>query len=82
MTKLVFFITQILLFCHLSEQSKSALLIIDVQNCFLKDGSLAVTDGDEVIPVINNIRKNFDIVILTQDWHCKDHVSFASAHPQ
>ena len=59
---------------------KSALLIIDVQNCFLPGGSLAVTDGDQVIPVINSIRNQFDVVVLTQDWHCPDHVSFASQH--
>ena len=60
--------------------AKSALLIIDVQNCFLPGGSLAVTDGEKVIPVINDIRSLFDIVVLTQDWHCSDHVSFASQH--
>ena len=60
---------------------KSALLIIDVQNCFLPGGSLAVSDGDQVIPVINSIRNQFDVVVLTQDWHCPDHVSFASQHP-
>ena len=58
----------------------SALLIIDVQNCFLTGGSLAVPNGEEVIPVINSIRSQFDVVVLTQDWHCPDHVSFASQH--
>ena len=60
---------------------KAALLIIDVQNCFLPGGSLAVNEGDLVIPVINSIRGQFDVVVLTQDWHCPDHVSFASQHP-
>ena len=49
---------------------KSALLIIDVQNCFLPGGSLAVSDGDQVIPVINSIREQFDVVAISQDWHC------------
>ena len=35
----------------------SALLVIDVQNCFLPGGSLAVKDGDQVVPVINRIAK-------------------------
>ncbi|CAG2254648.1 pncA [Mytilus edulis] len=61
-----------------------ALLIIDVQNCFLPGGSLAVTEGDQVIPLINNIRSEFkadlSLVVLSQDWHCSDHISFASQH--
>jgi nicotinamidase/pyrazinamidase len=59
----------------------SALLVIDVQNCFLPGGSLAVKDGDQVIPVINRLAKGFANVILTQDWHTEGHTSFASAHP-
>ena len=58
-----------------------ALLIIDVQHCFLSGGSLAVKDGEAVIPVINRIAPAFDNVILTQDWHTPGHASFASAHP-
>src|SRR5437868_10269283 len=58
-----------------------ALLVIDVQNCFLPGGSLAVKDGDQVIPVINRMAKNFANVVMTQDWHTPDHISFASAHP-
>jgi nicotinamidase/pyrazinamidase len=51
-----------------------------VQNCFLPGGSLAVKDGDQVIPVINRIAPAFDNVILTQDWHTAEHSSFASSH--
>ena len=58
----------------------SALLVIDVQNCFLPGGSLAVKDGEQVIPVINRLAKAFANVILTQDWHTPGHISFASAH--
>lgn len=58
-----------------------ALLIIDVQHDFLPGGSLAVTDGDSIIPVINRLQKNYDLVIATQDWHPADHGSFASQHP-
>src|ERR1700723_4113947 len=59
----------------------SALLVVDVQNCFLPGGSLAVKDGDQVIPVINRIAKGFANIIMTQDWHSPGHVSFASSHP-
>ena len=58
----------------------SALLVIDVQNCFLPGGSLAVKDGEQVIPVINRIAKAFANVVMTQDWHTSGHISFASVH--
>ena len=58
----------------------SVLLVIDVQNCFLPGGSLAVKDGDRVVPVINALAKKFTHVIMTQDWHTPGHVSFASSH--
>jgi nicotinamidase/pyrazinamidase len=58
----------------------SALIVVDVQNCFLPGGSLAVKDGDKVIPVINKIAKSFENVVMTQDWHTVHHVSFASSH--
>ena len=57
-----------------------ALLIIDVQKDFLPAGSLAVPDGDAVIPVINKLQDNFELVVATQDWHPADHGSFASSH--
>jgi nicotinamidase/pyrazinamidase len=58
-----------------------ALLVIDVQNCFIPGGSLAVKEGDLIVPLINRFAKSFSNVVLTQDWHTADHVSFASQHP-
>ena len=58
----------------------SALLVIDVQNCFLPGGSLAVKDGEQVVPVINRIARGFANVVMTQDWHTPNHMSFASSH--
>src|SRR5271169_6028930 len=60
--------------------TSSALIVVDVQNCFLPGGSLAVKDGEQVIPVINRIAKGFDNVVMTQDWHTPHHISFASSH--
>jgi len=60
---------------------ESALIVIDVQNDFCPGGSLAVEEGDAVIPVINSIARRFPRVVATQDWHPADHVSFASSHP-
>jgi nicotinamidase/pyrazinamidase len=58
----------------------SALLVIDVQNCFLPGGSLAVKEGDQVVPIINKLAKGFANVVMTQDWHTPGHISFASVH--
>lgn len=57
-----------------------ALLVIDVQDDFMPGGSLAVAGGDEVVPVINALMDRFDHVVATQDWHPKEHGSFASNH--
>ena len=54
-----------------------ALIIIDVQNDFCKGGYLEVKDGDEVVPIINTISNKFNKVVATQDWHPKNHLSFA-----
>ncbi|HKA08093.1 MAG TPA: bifunctional nicotinamidase/pyrazinamidase [Gemmataceae bacterium] len=57
------------------------LLIVDVQNDFCPDGALAIAGGDEVVPIVNKLSRQFPHVILTQDWHSPDHLSFASSHP-
>src|SRR5262245_66042040 len=58
----------------------SALIVVDVQNCFLPGGSLAVKDGDQVIPVINRIAKDFGNVVMTQVSHTVDHISLSTIH--
>lgn len=58
----------------------SALLIIDVQNDFCPGGALAVPNGDEVVPVLNNAAACFSTVVATKDWHPRGHISFASVH--
>jgi nicotinamidase/pyrazinamidase len=60
--------------------STDALIVVDVQRCFTKGGSLAVPDGDAVVPVINTLAAKFANVVLTQDWHTPRHISFASSH--
>jgi nicotinamidase/pyrazinamidase len=59
---------------------KQALIVIDVQNDFCPGGALAVAGGDEVVPLINTLAKDFEHVVLTQDWHPAGHSSFASSH--
>src|SRR6476646_6684318 len=65
---------------QIKPSASSALIVVDVQNCFLPGGSLAVKDGDQVIPVINRIARGFANVVMTQDWHTPGHISFASTH--
>jgi nicotinamidase/pyrazinamidase len=60
--------------------AKSALIVVDVQNCFVTGGTLAVKGGEEVVPVINKLAAAFENIVVTQDWHTPGHVSFASAH--
>lgn len=64
----------------IAPQPDDALLVIDVQNDFMPDGALPVTDGDDVISTINTLAQKFDHVILTQDWHPTQHISFATTH--
>ncbi len=57
-----------------------ALLLIDIQYDFLEGGSLEVPGGNQIIPVVNNLQSQFDLVVATQDWHPPEHLSFASNH--
>jgi len=58
-----------------------ALLVIDLQNDFCPGGALAVPEGDQIVPLVNHLGQRFQHVILTQDWHPRGHISFASSHP-
>jgi nicotinamidase/pyrazinamidase len=57
-----------------------ALIIVDLQNDFLPDGALPVPKGDEVIPITNELQKEFELIVATQDWHPANHGSFAANH--
>jgi nicotinamidase/pyrazinamidase len=58
-----------------------ALIIVDLQNDFLPGGALPVPQGDQVIPLANELPRRFELVLATQDWHPPDHGSFAANHP-
>lgn len=57
-----------------------ALLLIDIQNDFIPGGSLAVPGADEIIAICNELQQKFEVVVATQDWHPKNHKSFAANH--
>ena len=60
--------------------ASAALLVVDVQNCFVTGGTLPVAKGEEVVPVINKLSAAFANIVVTQDWHTAGHASFASTH--
>lgn len=60
--------------------ASSVLIVVDVQNDFCPGGALAVPGGNEVGPLINQLARRFEHVVLTQDWHPAGHASFASSH--
>ncbi|SIQ29621.1 bifunctional nicotinamidase/pyrazinamidase [Pseudacidovorax sp. RU35E] len=64
----------------ISPSAQAALIVVDVQNCFVDGGTLPVKGGADVVPVINALAPKFQNIIVTQDWHTAGHASFASAH--
>src|SRR5580698_6717336 len=58
-----------------------ALILVDIQNDFLPGGTLAVPDGDVIVPIANRLQAVFPLVVTTQDWHPANHGSFAANHP-
>jgi nicotinamidase/pyrazinamidase len=59
----------------------NALILVDLQNDFVPGGALPVAEGDAIVPLINSLQPRFDLVVATQDWHPRDHGSFAVNHP-
>ena len=54
-------------------ERKKALIVVDVQNDFCPGGSLAVSQGNEVVAPLNKLIKDFldrdEPVFKTRDWH-------------
>ena len=71
------------LLCSIVEPDikRAALVVVDIQNDFCEGGALAVSGGSEIVPVVNALGSRFERVVLTQDWHPRGHVSFASSWP-
>ncbi|WLF83026.1 bifunctional nicotinamidase/pyrazinamidase [Moraxella sp. ZY210820] len=61
-------------------QAQTALIIVDMQNDFMPNGALAVQNADQIIQPINQLAQHFQNVILTQDWHPNEHISFVDNH--
>jgi nicotinamidase/pyrazinamidase len=59
----------------------NALILVDIQNDFVPGGALPVPEGDQIIPLVNQLQPHFDLVVATQDWHPANHASFAANHP-
>ena len=63
------------------DPTHDALLVVDLQRDFLPGGALAVESGDAIVEPIARCARRFGVVVATQDWHPRGHVSFASSHP-
>jgi nicotinamidase/pyrazinamidase len=61
-------------------QKNIALIVVDVQNGFTPGGNLAVANADQIIPIINKLAEYFENIVITQDWHPENHISFAENH--
>lgn len=59
----------------------SVFIGVDIQNDFMPGGPLGIEGGDTIIPAVNRCLNRFQHVVLTQDWHPPEHISFASRHP-
>lgn len=57
-----------------------ALILVDLQNDFCPLGALAVKEGEQIIPLANQLMDKFELVVATQDWHPANHGSFAANH--
>jgi len=61
-------------------KSTDCLIVVDVQNDFCAGGALEVKHGDEIVPLVNQLARKFENIVITQDWHPAGHASFASGH--
>ncbi len=62
-------------------KSLNALILVDIQNDFCPGGSLAVREGDQIVPLVNELQKHFALVVATKDWHPAGHSSFETLWP-
>src|SRR5215470_1255138 len=64
------------------DKDRAALLVVDIQPDFLAGGALAVPRAREILPGLRKLMNSdcFDLIVATQDWHPRDHISFASNH--
>ncbi len=53
-----------------------ALLIVDLQNDFCPTGALPAPKGDAIVPVLNTILPDFDLVLASKDWHPENSIHF------
>ena len=65
---------------HVSLEAERALIVVDIQRDFCPGGALPVTDGDKIIPAVNEMVHAFEKtglpIFFTRDWHPKNHISF------
>lgn len=56
----------------------TALILVDIQNDFMPKGALGVEEGEQILPVVNELLSMpFDVIVASKDWHPEGHMSFA-----
>ena len=59
---------------------ETALMVVDLQNDFCPGGALPVAEGDQVVPLANELIERFteagSPIYFTRDWHPPNHMSF------
>ncbi|MEI6388996.1 MAG: hypothetical protein WCQ50_20495 [Spirochaetota bacterium] len=65
----------------MQDRKTGALLVVDVLNDCCPGGALGIAEGNMIRGPIDWAMPFFDCIVLTQDWHSRNHVSFASSHP-
>lgn len=62
------------------EQTRDALLLVDIQNDFCQGGALEVPDSPEIFAAVNRYTKHAQregwLIVASRDWHPVDHCSF------
>jgi nicotinamidase/pyrazinamidase len=65
----------------MTDKTKRALLVVDVQNDFCPGGSLAVAHGDQIVAPLNKLIQEFlergEPVFKSRDWHPEETKHFA-----
>ena len=65
------------------EKDRAVLLVVDMQPDFLPGGTLPVPGADAILALLSELMRSgcFGLIVAAQDWHPRDHISFASYHP-
>ncbi len=60
--------------------SADGIIVVDIQRDFCPGGALPVPEGDDIVPLVNELlhkaEKSGCFIVYTRDWHPQNHMSF------